>query len=403
MDMIKISEVHGYENNSRTHSQEQIEKICNSIEEFGFTNPILIDEKNMIIAGHGRVMSAKKLGIEKVPFHRLTHLTEIQKKAYVIADNKLALDAGWDEKLLLEELENLKNLDFDVSLTGFSDIDINEIMSGLEEEKEVVEDEAPSVQENPISKLGDIWTLGNHRVMCGDSTDAGTVALLMNGEKADMVFTDPPYLMKYEGSIDSDGTRRQRHEAIKNDKMSKEDGEKFLDKINTIIKEFCIGAFYITFYRLGIDWYFESMKRTGLRYRNLIIWAKNNFNLSNSDYKSKYEPMFYGWNEQHNFYGIKGEMDIWEINKTKINDLHPTMKPIELCARAIKNSSLKQNIVLDLFLGSGSTLIACEQLDRKCFGLELDEKYIDVILKRWQKLTGKDAIRQDGKTYNELS
>lgn len=217
-----------------------------------------------------------------------------------------------------------------------------------------------------------------------------------------MVFTDPPYLMNYKGAIDGDGNCNKRHEVIKNDNLSKKEGDEFLDKINQMIKTYCKGAFYITFYRLGIDRYFNSMERVGLKYRNLIIWAKNHLNLSNSDYKALYEPIFYGWVNEHNFYGIKGETDIWEINRTKINDLHPTMKPIELCARAIKNSSLENNIVLDLFGGSGSTLIACEQLDRKCCMMELDPKYVDVIVKRWQNLTGKTAhLESDNTLFGE--
>lgn len=237
----------------------------------------------------------------------------------------------------------------------------------------------------------------SHRLMVGDSTKIEDVEKLMNGQKADMVFTDPPYGMSFDGAIGTHGEKRKKGELI-NDSLNSKENDAFLDGFITSMRAFNKGAFYITYWRLGIDTLMNALKRGGLRWRNLIIWRKNNFNLSNSDYKSQYEPlifgwedeyepMLYGWINEHNFWGRRGESDIWEIPKTQHNDLHSTMKPIKLCARAIGNSSKENNIVLDLFGGSGSTLIACEQLNRTCFMMELDERYCDVIRKRYWKFT----------------
>ena len=389
----KVQELIPYLNNSRTHSEEQVNQICASINEFGFTNPLLIDEKDMIIAGHGRLLASKKLGMEEVPCIVLEGLTEAQKKAYIIADNKMALNAGWDEELLKIELENLKELDFDLELTGFNVDELDDIL-GTEEEKEVVEDDFEiEVPEEPKAKLGDIYQLGNHRLMCGDSTSVDDVEKLMNGNKADMVFTDPPYLMGFTGNVHADGSKsfNAKHGAIKNDKMSREDGDNFILKIFENIKQFNKGAYYVCFYRLGLDYIFRALDTLNNQYKALIIWNKGNHTLSNSDYMSKYEPIVYGWFNDHLFYGDRSNFDIWDIQRTQKNDLHPTMKPIALCCKAIENSSKKEDIVLDLFGGSGSTLMGCEQTDRICYTMELDPKYVDVIINRWETFTGKKA------------
>ena len=394
----KVKDLIPYVNNSRTHSEEQVNQICASINEFGFTNPLLIDEKDSIIAGHGRLLASKKLGMEEVPCIVLKGLTEAQKKAYVIADNKMALNAGWDEELLKIELENLKELDFDLELTGFNIDELDDIL-GTEEEKEVVEDDFEiEVPEEPKAKLGDIYQLGNHRLMCGDSTNVDDVEKLMNGVKADMVFTDPPYLMGFTGNVHADGSKsfNAKHGAIKNDKMSREDGDNFILKIFENIKQFNKGAYYVCFYRLGLDYIFRALDTLNNQYKALIIWNKGNHTLSNSDYMSKYEPIVYGWFNDHLFYGDRSNFDIWDIQRTQKNDLHPTMKPIALCYKAIENSSKKEDIVLDLFGGSGSTLIASEQLDRHCYTMELDPKYVDVIIQRWENFTGEKAVLLNG-------
>jgi DNA modification methylase len=399
----KTNDLIPYANNTRTHSEDQVLQIASSIKEFGFTNPILLDDKDGVIAGHGRIMAAKKLKMDEVPTIMLEGLSEAQKKAYIIADNKLALNAGWDEELLKIEIETLQDMDFDIDLLGFSLDELDDLGIGLDDVSydEEKADEVPEIEENPVIKLGDLIELGHnyqHRLLCGDSTKEDDVARLMDGKKADMVFTDPPYLMDFTGGIHADGSKsfNAKHGAIKNDKMSKEDGDKFLDDVNNSIKKWCKGAFYITFYRLGIGQYWASLDRVGLTTRALIIWHKGNHTLSNSDYMSKYEPMFYGWVKDHNFYGGKNGMDIWEIDRTKKNDLHPTMKPVELVEKALVEGSKTHQIVLDLFGGSGTTLIAGENLSRQGRLIELDEKYAQVIVQRYVDYTSNPMIKING-------
>lgn len=402
IENIKTNELIPYAGNTRAHSENQVAQVAASIKEFGFTNPILVDAANGIIAGHGRLMAAQKLGMDEVPCLRLDHLTDAQRRAYVIADNKLALNATWDETALAGEIERLLEDGFDLDLTGFGEDEISDFLQDTETTGITDEDDAPEVADQIVSVQGDVWLLGDHRLMCGDSTNFDSVNKLLKNKKANMCFTDPPYLMDFTGGIHADGSKsfNATHGAIKNDKMSKEDGELFLDDINTTIKNFVEGAFYITFYRLGIDGYYSSLERVGLKCRSLIIWDKGNHTLSNSDYMSMYEPIFYGWVNNHNFYGGNNGMDIWRIDRTKKNDLHPTMKPVELCIKAIKDGSQVNQLVLDLFGGSGSTLIACEKIKRKCYVMELDSKYCDVIIRRWQEFTGKQATNETtGKTF----
>lgn len=399
----QTSDLIPYANNTRTHSESQVKQIAASIKEFGFTNPVLTDGSNGIIAGHGRVFAAEKLGLKELPCIELSHLSETQKKAYIIADNKLALNAGWDDELLKIELESLAGLDFDLELIGFDDTELDELFKS-DEPQEVIEDEAPEPPENPISKRDDIWLLGRHRLMCGDST-SDDVDVLMDGKKANMCFTDPPYLMNFTGTINNDGSKSHSgvHGAIKNDKMSKEDGQKFINSIVSRIKDNVIGSYYICFYRLGMHYVFNALQTNELEYKAIIVWDKPGGTLSNSDYKSRYEPIFYGWVEEHKYYGGKDGWDIWTINKTRKNDLHPTMKPIELCAKAINNSSEQNGFVIDLFGGSGSTLIASEQLNRICYMMELDEKYVDVITQRYINFKEGDEdvfLIRDGQRYS---
>lgn len=382
----KVQELIPYVNNSRTHSEEQVNQICASINEFGFTNPLLIDEKDSIIAGHGRLMASKKLGMEEVPCIVLEGLTEAQKKAYIIADNKMALNAGWDEELLKIELENLKELDFDLELTGFNIDELDDIL-GTEEKEEVVEDDFEvELPEEPKAKLGDIYQLGNHRLMCGDSTSIDDVEKLMNGIKADMVFTDPPYNVAYEGGS-------KKREMIKNDKI--DNFYEFLyDVYQNCYNNMNAGApIYVCHSELERVNFTKAFLDVGFKMSSIIIWAKNNSTFSmNKDYKQKHEPIIYGWKEgKHNWVGGNCEDTLWEIKRPTKSDLHPTMKPIELCARAITNSSNKNNIVYEPFGGSGSTLIASEQTNRICYCMELDPKYVDVIINRWETFTGKKA------------
>lgn len=391
---VKVEALIPYAKNSRTHDDAQVSQIAASIKEFGWTNPILIDGDKGIIAGHGRLMAARKLGMTEVPVIELKDLTPTQKKAYIIADNRLALNAGWDDQMLTIELNELLEDKFSLELLGFNADELNALLNPIEVTEGLTdEDDVPEPPPEPVTKLGDVWILGNHRLMCGDSTSIDAVDKLMP-ETANMLFTDPPYLMNFTGGIHADGSKsfNSKHGVIKNDKMSDEEGNNFLDSINSIIKIKVDGAFYITFYRLGIGKYYESLSRTGLQCRSLVIWDKGNHTLSNSDYMSMYEPIFYGWVNNHKFYGGKNGMDIWKIKRTAKNDLHPTMKPVELVEKALLDGSQINAVVLDLFGGSGTTLIACEKNNRLARIMELDPKYCDVIVKRWENFTGKQAV-----------
>ena len=487
----KVQDLIPYVNNSRTHSEEQVNQIVASINEFGFTNPLLIDEKDNIIAGHGRLLASKKLKMEEVPCIVLSGLTEAQKKAYIIADNKMALNAGWDEELLKIELDNLKELDFDLELSGFNVDELDDILGFNEEEQEIIEDEVPEVPEEPKAKLGDIYQLGNHRLMCGDSTKEEDVAKLMNGNKADMVFTDPPYGMKKE------------NDGVANDNLNYDDLLEFNKKWIPItfnnLKD--NGSWYCW----GIDEPLMDIysnilkpmqKENKITFRNLITWDKGNgqgqlssefrmypiadekclfvqcgiqcLTLNADQYWEEYEPIrkylyderikcgwdiptmktiaghsdksrdhwtsksqwnlptvdvyikFQNWAKEHNIKAFEKEYDklreeydklrayfdnthdnmnnVWHFSKTSGEEResaggHATPKPIALCTRAIKSSSRENENVLDVFGGSGSTLIACEQLNRNCYVMELEPKWVDVIIQRWENFTGEKAIK----------
>ena len=387
---INIEDLKPYKNNAKIHTQEQIEQIKKSIKEFGMNDPIAVWGKdNIIIEGHGRLEALKQLGYTEVDCIRLDHLTDEERKAYTLAHNKLTMNTDFDFDILYDELASIE--DIDMSDFGF-DLDFED------EEKEVVEDEFDvdaNIPEEPKAKYGDIYQLGKHFLMCGDSTKEEDVAKLMNGVKADMVFTDPPYLMNFEGNVHSDGSKsyNAKFGKIKNDKMSREDGDNFILKIFQMIEKYNKGAYYVCFYRLGLDYIFRALDKLNNRYKALIIWNKGNHTLSNSDYMSRYEPIVYGWFKSHLFYGDRSNFDIWDIDRTKKNDLHPTMKPIALLSKAINNSSKQEDIVLDLFMGSGTTIMACEQNNRIAYGMELDPKYVDVIIKRWEDFTGEKAIK----------
>lgn len=383
-EIKSISDLIPYVNNSRTHSDEQINQIASSIKEFGFTSPILIDEQGGIIAGHGRIMAAKKLDIDEVPCIVLEGLTKAQKKAYIIADNQLPLNAGWDLDKLKLEIETLDELDFDIDLLGFDD----EFLNGLlDEETEGLtdEDEVPEPPEKPVSVLGDIWQLGNHRLMCGDSTSIDAVEKLMDGQKVDLLFTDPPYNVAFNG-------RSGKHDVIKNDDLSDNDFNNFIDEVIQTIKTIDPPIYYI-----WCNWKFYGILQEQLEYKSCIVWAKNVFGMGNG-YRHQHEFCLYnGKIDGH----IKNESDLWSIKKDH-NYVHPTQKPVELSVRAFSNH-IKQKNVLDLFGGSGSTLIGAEQTGRIAFIMELDEKYVDVIINRWQDFTGKLSVHiETGKTYDEM-
>ena len=391
-----------YARNSRTHSDEQVAQIAASIREFGFTNPVLVDGNNGIIAGHGRVLAARKLGLAEVPCIELSHLSETQKRAYIIADNKLALNAGWDEEMLALELGELSDLDFNLDLTGFDADEIANLLFEPDAEQQGDEDVVPEVEEKPVSNSGDLWQLGKHVLLCGDATDPAAVATLMGNDRAHMAFTDPPYNVNYANSAKD--KLRGTHRPILNDNLG-DDFDSFLSAACTQLLQHTSGAVYIAMSSSELDTLQQAFRKAGGKWSTFIIWAKNTFTLGRADYQRQYEPILYGWPEgaQRHWCGDRDQGDVWFINKPLKNDLHPTMKPVELVERAIRNSSRPGDLVLDLFGGSGTTLIAAEKTQRSARILELDPKYCDVIIRRWQDYTGEQATRAvDGRPFDDL-
>ena len=382
---IDINLLKEYKNNPR-NNDGAVDAVAESIKQFGFKVPIVIDRDNVIVAGHTRLKAARNIGLEKVPCIVADDLTPEQIKAYRLVDNKTAELAEWDFSALEIELAELES-DFDMSAFGFD-------ISDFEDIHEITEDEAPEVDEEnePICKMGDVWQLGNHRLMCGDSTNVSDVEKLMNGDKADLLLTDPPYNVAYEG-------RTKEKLKIENDDMSDEEFQEFLisafENSNIVMKD---GAsFYIWHADIEGFNFRAACKKTGWKIRQCLIWVKNSIVLGRQDYQWKHEPCLYGWKDgaAHYFVDDRTQSTVWEFNKPLRNIEHPTMKPVDLIARAINNSSRSDNIVLDIFGGSGTTLIACEQLNRKCYMMELDPKYCDVIIKRWETLTGEKAVKID--------
>jgi len=385
IEMLPIEGLVPYANNSRTHSDEQVVQVAASIKEFGFTNPVLVDKDNMIIAGHGRMKAAMRLGLTEVPCIRLDHLNDFQKKAYIIADNKLALNAGWDDELLRLELGQLNEDGFDLSLTGFDDDELSKLLIPEQIDGLTDEDDVPEVPEDPVTVEGDVWVLGNHRLMCGDSTSIDAVDKLMNGQKADMVFTDPPYNIDYQGVSD-------KRDKIANDKMADNDFVQFLkDSIMGCETMYvCCSWQYAHLFRSALEGIARSPKA-------MIVWDKVNPAQHLDKYFKQHEIIWY-YGDFGGHKTLRG--DIWQMKRQR-NTVHPTMKPVELIDIAMVDQPNKKN-VYDAFGGSGSTLISCEKNHRDCYMMELDQKYCDVIIKRWQDFTGKEAVHEDGRKFNDL-
>ena len=385
-----------YARNARTHSDAQVAQIAASIVEFGFTNPILAGSDGVIVAGHGRLAAAQKLGLDAVPVVVLDHLTPTQRRALVIADNRIAENAGWDEELLRIELEGLQDEGFDLDLTGFDADALAELLTGDEPDNEgqTDDDAVPEVSETPVSRPGDVWQLGPHRLLCGDATVAASYEALLDGETVDMVFTDPPYNVNYANSAKD--KLRGKDRAILNDNL----GDGFYDFLLAALTPMvahCRGAIYVAMSSSELDTLQSAFRAAGGKWSTFIIWAKNTFTLGRADYQRQYEPILYGWPEggERHWCGDRDQGDVWQIKKPQKNDLHPTMKPVELVERALRNSSRPGNVVLDPFGGSGTTLIAAEKSGRIARLIELDPKYADVIVRRWQDWSGKQAIRVD--------
>jgi len=399
LEYIALETLIPYARNSRTHSDAQVAQIAASIREFGFTNPILIDAEGGIIAGHGRTMAARKLGLDEVPCIRLKNLTDAQKKAYIIADNKLALNAGWDDEMLKVELTELKDLDFDLSLIGF---DADELANLLEPEQVdglTDEDDVPEAPETPVTVEGDVWILGNHRLMCGDSTSIDAVEKLMDGQKADLIFTDPPYGMSYGGGRAAGSTKKgalvKAHGMIIGDDLR---GKNLIQMIAEALSsaKACAkdgSAFYVCFPWRTYSEFESAMEGVGLDASACIVWDKKSIGLGNSNYRPQHEFIFYV--KGGSWYGDKSQSDVWYLSRGATGKyVHPTQKPVELIEKALLNSSKSGDVVHDCFGGSGSTLIAAEKNARYARLMELDPKYCDVIVKRWQEFTGKQAVHE---------
>ena len=392
-----------YARNARTHSDEQVAQIAASIAEFGFTNPILAGADGVIVAGHGRLAAAHKLGLALVPVVVLEHLSPTQRRALVIADNRIAENAGWDEAMLRIELVTLQDDDFDVSLTGFDADALAELLADEDGngDGETDDDAVPEITETPISRPGDVWVLGGHRLLCGDSTKAECFEQLLQGEPVDMVFTDPPYNVNYANTAKD--KMRGTNRAILNDNL----GDGFYDFLLAALTPTianCRGGIYVAMSSSELDVLQSAFREAGGKWSTFVIWAKNTFTLGRSDYQRQYEPILYGWPEgaTRHWCGDRDQSDVWQIKKPHKNDLHPTMKPVELVERAIRNSSRPGNVVLDPFGGSGTTLIAAEKSGRLARLIELDPKYVDVIVRRWQDWTGKQATREsDGAVFDD--
>jgi len=394
-----------YINNARTHNRNQVQQIAASIKEFGWTNPVLVDGDNGIIAGHGRVQAARVLKMEQVPVIELNGLTDVQRRAYILADNRLALNAGWDEEILGIELQGLDDVDFDLSTLGF---ELEELSSYLDPPPGLTEpDDVPDLPGESVSHLGDLWILDNHRVLCGDSLDPEYVDLLMDGNKADIFITDPPYNVGY-GSDPYISKRSKNVVEIENDNMSEEKFSNFLRSAflnaNNVMNPGA--AFYIWHADSSSYDFRHACREVKWRVRQNLIWNKSKLVMGRQDYQWKHEPCLYGWKEgaAHYWGANRRQVTVLDCDTPRVNDKHPTMKPVELFETLIDNSSRPFSLLLDLFLGSGTAVIAAERKKRRCFGMELDPKYVDVTVLRWQDHTGKQAVLdRTGQKFNDLA
>ena len=405
IDYVKVSDLIPYAANSRTHSDAQVAQIAASIREFGFTNPIQINSEKTIIAGHGRLMAARKLGLEEVPAIILDHLSKAQQKALVIADNQLALNAGWDVDMLKAEIEDLNLEDFDLSLLGFDD----KFLDGLLEPEPAAgltdEDEVPEAPENPVSVLGDVWQLGKHRIICGSSTEADVVSKLLNGVEPHLMVTDPPYGVEYDADW--------RNKAVRKDGAAI--GDRAVGKVLNDDKAdwreawalFPGDVAYVWHAGLFAGTVADSLIACGFKLRSQIIWAKSNFAIGRGDYHWHHEPCWYAVKDGKagHYVGDRKQTTVWNIQKPMKSETgHSTQKPVECMRKPILNNSSAGQAVYEPFSGSGTTIIACEETGRCCYAVELNPAYVDIAVKRWQDFTGQEAVHvETGMTFNEIS
>lgn len=392
VEMMPIDRLIPYANNPR-RNEHAVAKVAGSIKEFGFRSPITVDKDMVIVAGHTRVLAAKELGIKMVPVHVMT-VSAARIRAYRLADNRTAQEAEWDEEKLAIELAGLRDEDFDLDATGFDPDEIADLLDALTEEGLTEDDAVPEAQAEAITKPGDIWVCGNHRLLCGDATMLDDIEKLMDGQLADMVFTDPPYNVDYVG-------KTKKSLTIKNDNLGGNFYQLLFDSISNMLMV-CKGALYICMSTRELHTLHNAFTAAGGKWSDFLIWAKNAFTLGGSDYQRQYEPILYGWKDgtKHYWCGARDQGDVLYFNRPTTNDLHPTMKPVALVERTIENSSKGRDIVLDCFGGSGTTMIAAEKTGRAARLLEIDPIYCDVIVRRWQEFTGKKAVHKEtGKPF----
>lgn len=395
VELIDVEKVIPYANNPRKN-EAAVAKVAVSIKEFGFRQPIVVDENYVIIVGHTRLLAAKQIGLNSVPVHVAEGLTESQIKAYRILDNRSNQEAEWDDALLTIELGDLESKGFNLELTGFDLDELNKLLL-TENECYKADDSIPKLEEKIVTKSGDLWVLGKrHRLLCGDSTKPESIDTVMCRNRAHMIFTDPPYNVDYQNDAGN---------KISNDNLGDEFYNFLLNSCKNMLKV-CDGAIYICMSASEIHTLHKAFKEAGGHWSTFIVWVKNHFSLGRSDYQRQYETILYGWPEgsKHHWCGDRNQSDVWNFDKPSSNDLHPTMKPVELVSHAIENSCKIKDFVLDPFAGSGSTLIACEKFNRSARLIEIDPKYCDVIVRRWQELTGGNAVHGTLlKTFNEIS
>lgn len=363
-----------------------VDRMCSAIAEFGFRIPIVARSDGTVVDGHLRLKAARKLGLENIPVVLADELTNSQIKAFRLLANRSANWAEWDDELLHLDLEDLREADFDLDLTGFDSADLDRLLAKVGD-PEGGHDEPPAPPVNPVSRPGDVWICGEHRILCGDATVLGDVEMVLDGQLADMTFCDPPYNVNYANSAKD--KQRGKNRAILNDALGESFGA-FLYDASVNILTVTKGAVYICMSSSELDTLQKAFREAGGKWSTFVIWAKNTFTLGRADYQRQYEPILYGWKDgaDHYWCGARDQGDVWFVDKPHKNDLHPTMKPVALVERAIRNSSKSRDIVLDPFGGSGTTMIACENTGRRARLIELDPKYVDVIVTRWQSLTG---------------
>ena len=408
IETTPIDKLVPYVNNARTHSPEQVDQIAASIKEFGFNNPVLIDKKNGIIAGHGRVMAARKLELKEVPTVRLEHLTETQKKAFILADNKIAMNAGWDEELLALELKDLDDVMFDLNLTGFDGKELDELIQPEPVAGLTDEDEMPEAPVEPVTKTGDLWILGNHRLLCGDSTKPEDVERLMDGRKADMVFTSPPYNANAKAGQGDIFNKKKSVKLYKDgysDNLPSEDYIRFVSSVLDLCFKYTDGfIFWNVSYNANSRFEYIDQIYGKLDYLiEQICWKKSSTIPFKGSLMREWEPIYIFSTNKQPIAVKEVTGNFWQINNTNSqNENHKACFPVELPEKGINITASNTNIVLDPFCGSGSTLIACEKTSRDCRMIELDPKYCDVIIERWQNFTGKEAVNEAGQKYNYL-